>query len=67
LRRIGPSRAETVASEVNRLLRGLREELTTPVELAIATAYLNPAGFNLLADEVEQAPVVRLLLGAEPP
>jgi len=61
-----PESGETVASEVNRLLRGLREELTTPVELAIATAYLNPGGFDLLADEVELAPVVRLLLGAEP-
>ncbi len=61
-----PDSGETVASEVNRLLRGLREELATPAELAIATAYLNPGGFDLLADEVEQAPVVRLLLGAEP-
>jgi hypothetical protein len=61
-----PASGETVASEVNRLLRGLREELATPAELAIATAYLNPGGFDLLADEIERAPVVRLLLGAEP-
>ena len=57
---------ETVAAEINRMLRGLREDLATPPELAIATAYLNPAGFDLVADEIEQAPVVRLLLGAEP-
>ena len=57
---------ETVAAEINRMLRGLREDLASPPELAIATAYLNPAGFDLVADEIEQAPVVRLLLGAEP-
>ena len=61
-----PDTGETVAAEVNRLLRGLRESLATPAEFAIATAYLNPGGFDLLADEIERAPVVRLLLGAEP-
>ena len=61
-----PESGETVAREVNRLLRGLREELKTPPDLAIATAYLNPDGFALVADEVEAAPVVRLLLGADP-
>jgi hypothetical protein len=57
---------QTVAAEINRMLRGLREDLAAPPELAIATAYLNPGGFDLVADEIEQAPVVRLLLGAEP-
>jgi hypothetical protein len=61
-----PERGETVAGEINRLLGGLREELINPPALAIATAYLNPGGFDLIADEVEQAPVVRLLLGADP-
>ncbi len=61
-----PDRGETVAGEINRLLGGLREELKNPPDLAIATAYLNPGGFALIADEVEAAPVVRLLLGAEP-
>lgn len=61
-----PDRGETVAGEINRLLRGLREQLKNPPDLAIATAYLNPGGFGLIADEVEAAPVVRLLLGAEP-
>ncbi len=61
-----PARDETVAGEVNRLLRGLREELKTPPDIAIATAYLNAAGFVLLADELSEAPRVRLLLGAEP-
>ena len=61
-----PGRGETVAAEVNRMLRGLRTELATPPDLALATAYLNPQGFALIADEVEQAPRVRILLGAEP-
>jgi hypothetical protein len=61
-----PGVGGTVAEEVNRLLNGVRTKYAKPAELAIATAYLNPQGFNLIADEVEQAPVVRLLLGAEP-
>ncbi len=61
-----PDRGETVAGEINRLLGGLRRELKNPPDLAIATAYLNPGGFALIADEVEAAPVVRLLIGAEP-
>ena len=39
--------------------------MTAP-PIAIATAYVNPGGFSLLADELEVAPRVRLLLGAEP-
>lgn len=61
-----PPDGETVAEAVNRLLGGSRENLASPPELALATAYLNPGGFGLIADEVEQAPRVRLLLGAEP-
>lgn len=61
-----PANGETVAAEVNRLLNGVRTKYAVPADLAIATAYLNPQGFNLIADEVEQAPVVRLMLGAEP-
>lgn len=55
-----------VADRVNELFRMLRENKVTPPPLAIATAYINPGGFALLADELEQAPRVRLLLGAEP-
>lgn len=55
-----------VADRVNDLFRKLRENKVTPPPLAIATAYINPGGFALLADELEQAPRVRLLLGAEP-
>ena len=34
--------------------------------MAIATAYINPAGMGLLLDELDQVPRVRILLGAEP-
>jgi Helicase conserved C-terminal domain/PLD-like domain/SNF2-related domain len=58
--------AATVADKVNELFRLLRENKVTAPPVAIATAYINPAGFALLADELETAPRVRLLLGAEP-
>jgi hypothetical protein len=61
-----PGTGETVAAEVNRMMKGLREELAQPPNLALATAYINPQGFALIANEVEQAPRVRILLGAEP-
>jgi hypothetical protein len=59
-------KGESVAEEINRLLRGLREQLAVPPTIAIATAYLNAQGFELLADELERAPGVRLMIGAEP-
>lgn len=55
-----------VADRVNELLRLLRENKVAAPPVAIATAYINPGGFDLLADELERAPHVRLLLGAEP-
>lgn len=58
--------AARVADRVNELFRVLRENKVSPPPVAIATAYINPGGFVLLADELEQAPQVRLLLGAEP-
>ncbi len=61
-----PDASQSVAKEVNRLFKFLRETLKESPEVAIATAYINPAGFNLLADELEKAPRIRLLLGAEP-
>ena len=61
-----PERGEAVANEINRLLSGMRGTLKVPPDVAIATAYLNPAGVALLLEELEQAPRVRLLLGAEP-
>jgi Helicase conserved C-terminal domain/PLD-like domain/SNF2-related domain len=58
--------AVRVADRVNELFRLLRENKVEAPPIAIATAYINPAGFALLADELEKAPRVRLLLGAEP-
>jgi hypothetical protein len=56
----------TVAAEINKMFRIIRSKLAVTPAAAIATAYINPAGFALLADELEQVPRVRLLLGAEP-
>ncbi len=56
----------TVADKVNELFRLLRENKVSAPPISIATAYINPGGFALLADELEAAPRVRLLLGAEP-
>ena len=61
-----PATGETVADEINWLLAGLRARLRDAPSVAIATAYLNPQGFVLLADELQQVPQVRLLIGAEP-
>ena len=59
-------RNETVAGELNKLFRILRSKYREIPNIAIATAYLNPSGYELLASELEEAPKVRLLLGAEP-
>ncbi|MFB8146645.1 SNF2-related protein [Microbacterium sp. NPDC056003] len=56
----------SVGDEINRLFRVNRDALAVPPGAAIATAYLNPAGFLLLADELEKLPRIRILLGAEP-
>ena len=61
-----PDEGETVADAVNLLFSKTREKLKIAPNLDLATAYLNPAGFALIADEIKQAPSVRLLLGAEP-
>lgn len=61
-----PDSEETVAAELNRLFEGTRRDFKDAPPLAIATAYINPGGFSLVADELERAPKVRLLLGAEP-
>jgi hypothetical protein len=61
-----PDKNQTVAAELNKLFGLMRTKLRNTPDIAIATAFLNPSGFNLIADELEQAPRVRLLLGAEP-
>jgi len=62
----GGSDGGRVADQVNLLFEKLAENKITPPPISIATAYINPAGFALLANELEKAPHVRLLLGAEP-
>jgi len=61
-----PATGETVAAAINRLLHGMRTTLAEPPAVGIATAYFNPGGFRLLANELENVGTVRLLLGAEP-
>jgi hypothetical protein len=61
-----PERNENVAYEINKLFGLMRKKLRQPPNIAIATAFINPAGFAQIADELELAPEVRLLLGAEP-
>jgi superfamily II DNA or RNA helicase len=60
------SSVESVADAINAHLRHLRQTWAQPPDLAISSAYFNPAGFLLLADELEQVGHVRMLLGAEP-
>ncbi|MEX2535027.1 MAG: helicase-related protein [Trueperaceae bacterium] len=57
---------KTVATALQTYWDYLHGSLKVPPSLAIATAYFNPGGFRLLADQLEQAQGVRLLLGAEP-
>jgi superfamily II DNA or RNA helicase len=61
-----PDTGETVADALNTLLSGMRDVLKNPPPVWIASAYFNPGGFRLLADELEKVGAVRLLLGAEP-
>lgn len=57
---------QTVAAEVNKLFALTRKYSNPAPDISIATAYINPAGFTLIADELNEAPRIRLLLGAEP-
>lgn len=61
-----PGTETTVAKALNALLRGMRANLAVAPSISIATAFFNPGGFNLIADELERGGPVRLLLGAEP-
>jgi superfamily II DNA or RNA helicase len=58
---------EQVGDGIRAYLAELREALREPYELAIATAYFNLGGWQLLADELDYPATVRVLLGAEPP
>ena len=61
-----PDKNQTVSAELNKLFEIMRTKLRDTPNIAIATAFVNPGGFSLLSDELEKAPKVRLLLGAEP-
>ncbi len=55
-----------VADAINAHLAHLRVTWAQPPELAIATAYFNPGGYGLLANELDHPAKVRVLLGADP-
>jgi len=57
---------ESVAQSLNAHLAHLRTTLIEPYELAIASAYFNVGGYQLMAEELNHPRKVRLLLGAEP-
>ncbi len=57
---------ERVADAIVGFLEGLQEKLSVAPQVLIASAYFNPAGFELLADSLEKCGSVKLLLGAEP-
>lgn len=61
-----PDLNKTVAGAINEMLRKYREGASGDKRISIATAYINPAGYALLADELNSSSRVRLLIGAEP-
>ena len=62
-----PDRGETVAAAINAVLADVLDHpAKVGHEVCIATAYFNPGGFLGVADQLERAKSVRLLLGAYP-
>ena len=56
----------TVSGSLAGFWQSLVDLHVSPPCLDIASAYFNPGGFDLLADQLEAAQQVRVLLGAEP-
>jgi len=56
----------TLARAIIEHLGALRRTGQTPDELCVASCYFNPQGFELLANEAQHVPHIRLLLGADP-
>ena len=56
----------TLARALSSHLRALRDRGSSPTELAIASAYFNPQGLQLIANEARRIKKVRILLGVEP-
>lgn len=59
-------KGETVAKALSSYWQGLLDGMKEAPDLAISTAYFNPGGFSLLANQLEHAGHVRLMIGAEP-
>ncbi len=59
-------KGETVAGALAGYWQGLLDGMKEAPDLASSTAYFNPGGFGLLADQLERAGRVRLMIGAEP-
>jgi hypothetical protein len=57
---------KTVAGALNGLLAHFRTNWQSDIEFWIATAYINPGGFALVAGELEQTGGARILIGADP-
>src|SRR4051794_28129637 len=58
---------EKVADAINELVADVLDHTKKEdYEVWIATAYFNPGGYGLLADELERVSDARLLIGAEP-
>ncbi|MCD9624216.1 SNF2-related protein [Rhabdothermincola salaria] len=57
---------EGVAEAINARLAYWESEMVNAPEVRISTAYFNPGGYSLLADQLDNAAKVRLLLGVEP-
>ncbi len=56
----------TVAGSINEMLEKYRLGANGEKNVSIATAYINPAGYALIAEELGKVSRVRLLIGAEP-
>ncbi|MCC6673330.1 MAG: helicase [Planctomycetes bacterium] len=56
----------TLARALAGHLEALRRAGQSPAELCICSAYFNPPGLHLIADELDRVPRSRILLGAEP-
>ena len=56
----------TVGDAIKKMFNQLRIASVVTPGISIATAYINPAGYSLIADELNATTRVRLLIGAEP-
>lgn len=57
---------DSVAAAINGHLAWIRRTWKDAPDFWIATAYINPGGFSLIADELERVGTARILIGADP-